>query len=387
MTPPPGRGSLAGVRNPFPHTENLFDASGELAEVDLTAQREAWDALSGPAAAGIVAAVLAEPQRYAPPVLHQVSAILCAAGRPTDAAFWFHAAQLRTRFDLARASDETITGIADELTATFGPAIEQWVHAEPGRLRDLAARVVAWDRVTTYEYEHRWINLHGLGPGYYRYGERYSRLPDQWPAIADRVRSEFLAAAEVEPPGTPIVVTPTGEHAEIDVAGEAEAITALHGPEPAAAVEAVLAAPHRHTPPVLSALAAALFAGGRREEGATWYYAAQLRARFDVERCADPTVGDAVAILRERYGEPINRWAFTDLPRLRTIVERAVAWDRATPHDYDHRWINLHGMGAFGLDPGAPLSRPEAEWPAIAEQIRTDYLTGLYEVLDDLGGH
>ncbi|MGI5125873.1 hypothetical protein ACQEVB_03560 [Pseudonocardia sp. CA-107938] len=178
---------------------------------------------------------------------------------------------------------------------------------------------------------------------------------------------------------------PTGEHAEIDVAGQAETIAALHGPDPAAAVEAVLAAPQRHTPPVLCALAAALFAGGRHEEGATWFYAAQLRARFDVMRCADPTVGGAVAILRERYGEPINRWAFTEArARLKVIVERAVAWDRATPHDYDHRWINLHGMGAFGVDPGAPLSRPEEEWPAIAEQVRADYLRGLHEVLTDL---
>ncbi len=373
------------MKNPFPRTESLFDSSGELAEVDLTVQREAWDALCGPAAGGVVAAVLAEPQRYAPPVLHQVSAIMCAAGRPADGAFWFYAAQLRTRFDIARAADETITGITEELTAAFGPAIDRWVQAEPGRQRDLAARVVAWDRVTPYEYEHRWINMFGLGPGYYRYGETYSYLPAQWPAIADRVRAEFLAAAEDQPPAGPIVVNPTGEHAEIDVSGEAETITALHGPDPSATVEAVLAAPHRHTPPVLYALAAALFAGGRREEGATWYYSAQLRARFDVERCADPTVEGAVAILRERYGEPINRWAFTEArAQLRTIVERAVAWDRATAHDYDHRWINLHGMGAFGVSPGEPLSRPEAEWPAIAEQVRTDYLTGLYEVLADL---
>ena len=55
-------------------------------------------------------------------------------------------------------------------------------------------------------------------------------------------------------------------------------------------------------------------------------------------RCADPTVGGAVAILR-------------------AIVERAAAWDRAAPHDYDHRWVNLRGMGAFGVRPGDPLSR------------------------------
>jgi hypothetical protein len=177
------------------------------------------------------------------------------------------------------------------------------------------------------------------------------------------------------------VFPPTPEHAAVDVTGAAELIAALHGPAPAAAVTTVLAAPHRHLPPVLHALAAALFAGGHREEGATWYHVAQLRTRFDVARCADPTVGGAVAILRQRYGEPINRWTFADAARLRRIVERAVAWDRAHPHAYDHRWINLHGMGAFGTQPDRPLSRPEAEWPAIAEQVRADYLTGLEQAV------
>ena len=62
-------------------------------------------------------------------------------------------------------------------------------------------------------------------------------------------------------------------------------------------------------------------------------------------------------------------------------VERAVAWDRATPHEYDHRWINLHGMGAFTGGDG-PLSRPATEWDAIAERTREEYLEGLREVLD-----
>jgi len=363
-----------------------MNQNGELAEMDLSEQRAAWAALDGPDAFAVVAAVLAAPHRYAPPVLHRVSAAMARSGRLDDAAFWFHAAQLRTRFDVLRCSDETAIGIADELTQTYGPPVQEWAAQHPGQLHDLVRRVLEWDRVTPHDYEHRWINLEGLGLFAYRYGETFSELPDRWPALAEQARTEFVKAVEPdEQVGNTVFVTPTGEHAEIDVSGAAETITALHGPDPTATIEAVLAAPQRHTPPVLYALAAALFAGGRREEGATWYYSAQLRARFDVERCADPTVEDAVAILRERYGEPINRWAFTEArDRLRTIVERAVAWDRATPHAYDHRWINLHGMGAFGVSPGEPLSRPEAEWPAIAEQVRTDYLTGLYEVLADL---
>jgi hypothetical protein len=183
-----------------------------------------------------------------------------------------------------------------------------------------------------------------------------------------------------EPLGHRIPVPPAGEHATVDVARQNAALAALHGPDPAGAAAAVLAAPHAYAPPVLAATAAVLFAAGRRDEAAFWFYAAQLRARFDANRCADPTAAAAVAVLTRHYGPQINRHAFADPARLRATVERVVGWDRATPHDYDHRWIALHGMGAF--TGGAPLGRPASEWPAIAERTRAEYLQGLDEVLD-----
>jgi hypothetical protein len=182
-----------------------------------------------------------------------------------------------------------------------------------------------------------------------------------------------------EPLGHQIPVRPAGEYATIDVAGQNAALAALHGPDPARAVEAVLAAPQRCSPPVLAAAAAALFGAGRRDEAVFWFYAAQLRARFDANRAADPTAGSAVAALTRHYGPPVNRHAFADPAGLRAVVERVVEWDRATPHDYDHRWINLHGMGAF--TGATTLSRPAAQWPAIAEGTREEYLRGLEEAL------
>jgi hypothetical protein len=181
-----------------------------------------------------------------------------------------------------------------------------------------------------------------------------------------------------------ITVPPAGSHAGIDVAEQNAAIAALQGRgdgSRAQSVAAVLSAPQRYAPPLLGTLAAVLFAHVDRDEAVFWYHAGQLRARFDANRCTDPTAGAAVAALRERNGAPINRHAFADPQRLRATVERVVAWDRRTPYDYDHRWINLHGMGAFpGVGTGGPLSRPEAEWPDIAERTRAEYLRGLDEV-------
>lgn len=189
------------------------------------------------------------------------------------------------------------------------------------------------------------------------------------------------------PLGHPIPVTPAGEHAAIDVSVLRSALAALTGADPlrrADAVRTVLHTPSRFAPPVLHAVSEAVFESDR-EEGAWRFYAAQLRTRFDITRCADPTVEGAAAILTGRFGPPVNRWVFAEPSRLRPLAERAVEWDRATPHDYDHRWVNLHGTGAFGAGDGR-LSVPADEWDAIAERVRVEYLEGVDEVLRELPG-
>lgn len=180
-----------------------------------------------------------------------------------------------------------------------------------------------------------------------------------------------------------ISVEPTGEHAEVDTQLARDAIAGLLDADAdvrrrtAALVELE---PARFAPPVLFALSEVLLDQARPADAAFWFYAGQVRARFDANRCTDPSASAAVGALTERFGGPINRFAFIDTDRLRRTVIRAVLWDRATPHDYDHRWIALHGMGAFiGTD--GPLSAPVAEWDALARRTRAEYLAGLREAL------
>ncbi|SFM57057.1 hypothetical protein SAMN05216207_1001124 [Pseudonocardia ammonioxydans] len=188
---------------------------------------------------------------------------------------------------------------------------------------------------------------------------------------------------------TPIVVAPQGELAGVDTSAAVALIHRLLDRNPAvrsAARAEVLAAPHRVPPPVLSALSENLLAAGEPAEAAAWFYAAQVRARFDATRCTDPSAAAALGVLRERFGEPVNRWAFADPARVRRAGIRGVAWDRTAPHDYDHRWIALHGMGAF-TGPGTGVSTPEHEWPGTAARVRAEYLAGLREVLrEHFGG-
>ncbi|MCE0762662.1 hypothetical protein LWC35_07030 [Pseudonocardia kujensis] len=176
-----------------------------------------------------------------------------------------------------------------------------------------------------------------------------------------------------------VVVEPTGEHATIDTALARDAIAGLLDTDPDVrrqVAELVQLEPERLAPPVLYALSEVLLDRGRPADAAFWFHAGQVRARFDARRCTDPTAAAAVEALDERFGGPVNRFAFTDPERLRRTVVRAVAWDRRTPHHYDHRWIALHGMSAY-LGSAGPLSVPEEEWDALAARTRADYLAGL----------
>lgn len=183
-----------------------------------------------------------------------------------------------------------------------------------------------------------------------------------------------------------IGVTPVGEYAGIDLTDQHALLDALDDPgRQAQAISRVLADPGGSCPPVLMTVAALLFAAGNHELGASWFYTAQLRARGDANRCTDPTAAAACDVLTATYGPPINRWTFREHPELVLgFAERAVAWDAATPRTYDHRWIALHGLAAFGHDPG-PVSIPDEAWPAAARRTREEFLAGARELFDDDG--
>jgi hypothetical protein len=182
------------------------------------------------------------------------------------------------------------------------------------------------------------------------------------------------------------VVEPRGDYAKIDVGlANRTVATLLRGKvaERNAAVEAVQKSPEKYAPPVLFALSNVLFDRGLKDDGAFWFYAGQLRARYDANRCSDVSARAAVGVLTEKFGPPINEYMFQDFARLEALILRVVEWDRKTSHGYDHRWINLHGMAAIveSLDESEgkpkPMSLPRDQWDAIAEKTRTDYLEGM----------
>jgi len=192
-----------------------------------------------------------------------------------------------------------------------------------------------------------------------------------------------------------VAVKPRGAYAEIDTRLANEAIQLLANrsvEDRRRTIEQIKAAPDKYAPPVLYLLSKVLFQDGKRDEGAFWFYAGQLRANFDASRCADESAREAVSVLDKEYAALINRYTLRDLPKLEQLVNQVIEWDRKTPHNYDHRWINLHGMGAMmaGLNvdgaaakPGV-LSLPKEQWDEIAEKTRADYLAGFRALRDAL---
>jgi hypothetical protein len=204
------------------------------------------------------------------------------------------------------------------------------------------------------------------------------------------VAGASLCLAPAGVPAQQNVVQPQGPFAQIDTRLANETIEALeksNAEERQRTIERIKDRPQDFAPPVFYVLSNVLFQRGEKDDATFWFYAGQLRARFDANRCSDATARQAVRELNRRFGPAINQHAFQDVPKLEALIPRVVEWDRRTPHRYDHRWINLHGMGAMrsGLggrsDALAVLSAPKEEWEQIAEQTREDYLNGFRKAL------
>lgn len=89
-----------------------------------------------------------------------------------------------------------------------------------------------------------------------------------------------------------------------------------------ATIDAVRANPQKYAPPAFYVLSHALFAQNQCDDAAFWFYAGQLRARYDATRCADATAGSAVDVLNDNYGTPINQYMFQRPTELKALIPK-----------------------------------------------------------------
>ena len=182
-------------------------------------------------------------------------------------------------------------------------------------------------------------------------------------------------------------VEPAGELKNVDTSKDSLAIKHLLGKkkkDAAKTANEVSRNPANYSPPVYYAMSSYLFSSGYKESAVRWFYAGQIRARYDANRCTDKSAGAAVGVLNQKFGPQINEYAFQNINLLEKAVKETVYWSLSTPHHYDQRWINLHGMEAFTESGSKQPSLPESEWEDIRISTHTKYLQEFEQALEQL---
>jgi len=182
-------------------------------------------------------------------------------------------------------------------------------------------------------------------------------------------------------------IEPKGVFKKIDVARHNKAIENLIAENETLkqqTIDSILKNPNFYNPPVFYALSRELFKQDKKDEASFWFYVAQLRARYDANLCVDNSEKQAVSVLNAEFGPSINKYAFQDIDKLEKTVTKVVDFVRTNEENYDHRWINLHGMNAVlvSMDDKAgneELSQPKKNWAEIKKKTVDDYYNGFIE--------
>jgi len=186
-----------------------------------------------------------------------------------------------------------------------------------------------------------------------------------------------LRAQEV----TKIEVKPVGVYAEINIDGQNRMMKQLYDPKTRnSAVDSVFNNLWNYNPPVLYVFSQALFLNGEKNSAIEWYLYAQLNAMYDAARCADNSAKQAVLILEENVMPMFGDYLKQNKTMEKNSAEKALAlFDKLQPN-YDIRWINLHGVGAFMgvFNEEAPKETPKLTedkvlWPMLKSNVIKEF--------------
>jgi len=186
-----------------------------------------------------------------------------------------------------------------------------------------------------------------------------------------------------------------GEPTKID--NQKEVLSSLKEKDPEILkknIETILSNPNKYNPTVLYVVSLKLFEQEKKDDAVFWYYVAQLRARYDSNLCLDRSAKQAASQIGSMFGQKINPYAFGDLKKLETTVNKVIAFVKDNEEEYDHRWINLHGMSSMiktleekegnatkKPEDVIPMTEPKDKWPAIKQETINTYQTGFQEAL------
>jgi len=138
---------------------------------------------------------------YAPPSLFALADLLYRRGDIDDSMFWYNAARLRAGYDAALCTDLSTKAAIPALISQMPRDLIKRQYDDISQIKLIVERVIKWDESTPYNYDHRWISLHGVGAisnGLSMPGQHGPILQpsDSWTQRAKQNREQFRRAID-----------------------------------------------------------------------------------------------------------------------------------------------------------------------------------------------
>lgn len=125
-------------------------------------------------------------------------------------------------------------------------------------------------------------------------------------------------------------------------------------------------------PPVLFAMANALFRLGQKDKAVFWYQVAQIRGLYAVNLMMErlQTYGRKELSLYVQYlGESIVKYAASDIRYQNEKMEEALHYVAGHTEKYYPLWLySIHSLPLYKNRADTDLIKPEREWPAIKNE-------------------
>ncbi|WP_426671315.1 hypothetical protein ACPPVU_08770 [Mucilaginibacter sp. McL0603] len=178
-----------------------------------------------------------------------------------------------------------------------------------------------------------------------------------------------------------------GAARQVDVAKDTVTIQLLTEKtyaENGALIDTILKHPNDYNPTVLFVLSKVLFNADRKDDASFWFYLAQLRTRYDFNRCTDPSCEGTVAELTSTFGPDIDQYAIFKPEFLEKTIDKVIDFEKNNNENYDQRWINLQGLAVTSpdnKDKASDMSKPQQDWPQIKTQTISDYANEFKEFI------
>lgn len=135
------------------------------------------------------------PSHYAPALFFHFAKYLFEQGEEDEALFWSFAGQLRTQYDIARCTDKSVEDSVQVLNRNLPQLLRLLPFEDIDNTKEVLETVVNWDSSTDYDYDCRWIALHGI-KSHLPVAADGSDKPlsiseDRWEEVAEENRTKF----------------------------------------------------------------------------------------------------------------------------------------------------------------------------------------------------